>query len=64
MPQPENPGSQGEGKKQQYVVTVDFTDDKGRHWSAGTAFEGDEKAVAKHLAAKQIEARPVPTPTK
>lgn len=48
---------QGKGKSQQYVVKVAFTDDKGKQWSAGTAFTGDEAAVRKALAAGQIAAK-------
>ena len=42
------------GKQQQYVVKATFTDDKGKQWTAGTAFTGDEAAVRKALAAGQI----------
>jgi hypothetical protein len=49
---------QGQGKQQTYVVKADFTDDKGRKWSAGTAFTGDAEAVRKALAAGKIAARP------
>lgn len=52
-------GGQGQaGGKQQYVVKTDFTDDKGRSWTVGTAFQGDEAAIRKALAAGQIEQKP------
>jgi len=56
-------GGQGQGqgqgdKQQQYVVKVNFTDDKGKQWSAGTAFSGDGEAVRKALAAGKIAAKP------
>jgi hypothetical protein len=54
---------QGQGKGQQYVVKATFTDDKGKQWTAGTAFTGDEAAARKALAAGQIANRPVATPT-
>jgi hypothetical protein len=50
----------GQGGKQQYVVKVDFTDDKGKRWTAGTAFTGDEAAARKALAAGQIADRNKP----
>jgi hypothetical protein len=46
------------GKQQQYVVKANFTDDKGKTWTAGTAFTGDEAAARKALAAGQIAQRP------
>jgi hypothetical protein len=49
---------QGQGKGQQYVVKANFTDDKGKQWTVGSAFTGDDAAVRKALAAKQIEQRP------
>jgi hypothetical protein len=49
---------QGQGGKQTYVVKADFVDDKGRTWTAGTVFSGDEAAIRKALAAGQIEAKP------
>ena len=49
---------QGQGKGQQYVVKANFTDDKGKQWTVGSAFTGDPEAVRKALAAKQIEQRP------
>jgi len=55
--------NQGKGQQQTYVVKANFTDEKGRTWTAGTAFQGDEGAVRKALAAGQIEARPKPEPT-
>jgi hypothetical protein len=51
-------GGKGQGGKQTYVVKADFTDDKGRTWTAGTAFSGDEAAIRKAVAAGQIEAKP------
>jgi hypothetical protein len=45
---------QGQGGKQTYVVKTDFTDDKGRKWSVGSAFQGDDEAVRKALAAGRI----------
>jgi hypothetical protein len=53
---------QGQGGKQQYVVQATFTDDKGKQWTAGTAFTGDEAAVRKALAAGQIAQRPANKP--
>lgn len=50
--------NQGKGKPQQYVVSVNFTDDKGKQWTAGTTFTGDAEAVRKALAAGKIAARP------
>jgi hypothetical protein len=56
--------NEGQGKgKQEYVVSAEFTDEKGRKWAAGTAFTGDEAAVRKALAAGKIAARPKPAPT-
>jgi hypothetical protein len=52
---------QGQGQGQNYVVKAEFTDEKGKKWTAGTAFTGDEAAARKALAAGQIEARPKPT---
>jgi hypothetical protein len=58
MPQGQDDDDQGQGQgqggKQQYVVKASFTDDKGKQWTAGTAFTGDEAAVRKALAAGQI----------
>jgi hypothetical protein len=48
--------------KQTYVVKTDFTDDKGKKWTVGTAFTGDGEAVSKALAAGRIAARPKPEP--
>jgi hypothetical protein len=64
MPQDQDDEGQGQGQggKQQYVVKVAFTDDKGKQWTAGSAFTGDEAAVRKALAAKQIEQRPATKP--
>jgi transcriptional regulator CtsR len=45
-------------KQQNYVVKTDFTDDKGRKWTVGSAFTGDGEAVKKALAAGRIAARP------
>jgi hypothetical protein len=57
-------GNEGQGGKgQEYVVSVNFTDAKGKQWSAGTVFTGDEQAVKKAIAAGQIKARPKPEPT-
>lgn len=57
-------GQEGEdqGGKQTYVVKTDFTDDKGKHWSVGTAFQGDEDAIRKALAAGRIAQKPETEP--
>jgi hypothetical protein len=60
MPTEQNDDQGGQGPKQQYVVKVDFTDDKGKQWTAGTAFTGDDNAVKKALAAGQIANKPQP----
>jgi len=51
--------SQGQGQQQKYVVKTDFTDEKGRQWTVGTAFTGDGEAIKKALQQGQIEAKPV-----
>jgi len=50
-------GGQGQQGQQTYVVKTTFTDDKGKQWTAGTAFSGDDAAVRKALAAGQIADR-------
>lgn len=45
-------------KQQQYVVKTEFTDDKGRKWSVGTAFTGDEAAIRKAIEAGRIQPKP------
>jgi hypothetical protein len=60
IPDQDEGDEQGQGPKQQYVVKVDFRDDKGKQWTAGTAFTGDEAAARKALAAGQIADRNKP----
>jgi hypothetical protein len=54
-------GQGGQGQ-QQYVVKATFTDDKGKQWTAGTAFQGDEEAIRKALAAGRIGQKPEAEP--
>jgi hypothetical protein len=43
---PGGPPGQAEGQQQEYVVQVEFTDDKGRTWSVGSIYdERDQKRL-------------------
>lgn len=59
---PQNPDDHEDSKKQDYVVKTEFTDAAGKTWTVGSAFEGDEEAVRRLLAAGKIAARPQPEP--